>query len=250
MAVPFGESVLRGTVHGGQAQSIAQGMLDNARLHSVAFLWSGLEEYYDTALNRANVVLFDIRRLLSLQLTPDTTATKFISDFLDCLQRLRKNNARLSDDTDTLRALLLVAIQDNDFEVVRDSIFDKPDIGKDTIFTELREHETSLMMNDQESNIGGDSTTSSSGYSHCVQQTQFPGTHDRPAEKAASSSQKWNIPKFPDSWRQIGFWGIFVQATFVLASGCPQGPLPDSVIQRVRYSSRALHSEQRKVKRG
>ncbi len=122
--VSVGESVfyaLRGAVHGGQAQSIAQGMLDDARLDSVA-LWSGLEEHYDTALNRANVVLFDIRRLLSLRLTPDTTATKFISDFRDCLQRLRKNNARISDDTDTLRALLLVAIQDDDFEIVRDSI--------------------------------------------------------------------------------------------------------------------------------
>ena len=201
--VSVGESVfyaLRGAVHGGQAQSIAQGMLDDARLDSVA-LWSGLEEYYDTALNRANVVLFDIRRLLSLRLTPDTTATKFISDFRDCLQRLRKNNARTSDDTDTLQALLLVAIQDDDFEIVRDSIVHKPDMGKDTILTELRERETSLMMKDQASNMGGDGATSSSRYSRRVQQTQSPGTHGRSAENAASSSQKWNIPKFPDSWR-------------------------------------------------
>jgi hypothetical protein len=158
-------------------------------------------KYYDTALNRANVVLFDIRRLLSLRLTPDTTATKFISDFRDCLQRLRKNNARISDDTDTLRALLLVAIQDDDFEIVRDSIVHKPDMGEDTILTELRERETSLMMKDQASNIGGDGATSSSRYSRRVQQTQSPGTHGRSAENTASSSQKWNIPKFPDSWR-------------------------------------------------
>ncbi|KAI2490879.1 hypothetical protein MHU86_23702 [Fragilaria crotonensis] len=51
---------LRGAVHGGQAQSIAQGMLDDKRLDPTA-LWNGLESYYDTALNRANVVLFDIR---------------------------------------------------------------------------------------------------------------------------------------------------------------------------------------------
>ncbi len=198
--VSVGESVLRGAVYGGQAQSVAQGMLDDARLDSVA-MWSGLGEYYDTALNRANVVHFDIRRLLSLQLTPDTTDTKFISDFRDCLQRLRKNNARLSDDTDTLRAFLLVAIQDDNFEIVRDSIVHKPDIGKDTILTELCECETSLIMKDQASYIGDDGTTLSLGYSHRVQQTQFPGTHDRPVENAASSSQKWSIPKFPDSWR-------------------------------------------------
>jgi hypothetical protein len=201
--VSVGESVfyaLRGAVHGGQAQSIAQGMLDDSRLDSVA-LWSGLEEYYDTALNRANVVLFDIRRLLSLRLTPDTTATKFISDFRDCLQRLRKNNARISDDTDTLRALLLVAIQDDDFEIVRDSIVHKPDMGEDTILTELRERETSLMMKDQASHIGGDGGTSSSRYSRRVQQTQSPGTPGKSGETNASSSQKWNIPKYPDSWR-------------------------------------------------
>jgi hypothetical protein len=89
---------------------------------------------------------------------PDTTATKFISDFRDCLQRLRKNNARISDDTAALRALLLVAIKD-DFEIVRDSIVHKRDMCEDTILTELCEHETSLKMKDQASNIGGDSRT-------------------------------------------------------------------------------------------
>ena len=38
---------LRGAIHSNQAQSIAQGMLDDSRLDSVA-MWSGLEEYYGT----------------------------------------------------------------------------------------------------------------------------------------------------------------------------------------------------------
>jgi hypothetical protein len=146
---------LRGAVHGGQAQSIAQGMLDDKTLDPAA-LWTRLEEYYDTALNRANVVLFDIRRLLNLRLTPDSTASKFISDYRNCLQRLRKNNARLSEDSDTLRALLLVSIQDNEFEMVRDSIVHKPTSTVDMILTEIRERETSLMLKDQASNVGGD----------------------------------------------------------------------------------------------
>lgn len=61
---------LRGAVHGGQAQSIAQAMLDDKQLVP-APLWSALEGYYNTALNRANVVLFDIRRLLNIRLDPD-----------------------------------------------------------------------------------------------------------------------------------------------------------------------------------
>ncbi len=197
-----GESVfyaLRGAVHGGQAQSIAQGMLDETRLDSVA-LWSGLEDYYDTALNRANVVLFDIRRLLSLRLDPDTTATKFISDFRFCLQRLRKNNARISDDTDTLRALLLVAIQDDDFEMVRDSIVHKPGSGVETILTEIRERETSLVMKDQASKLGGDGTTPNTRYSRRVTQTPS-GPQNRSGDQRDNTPQKWNIPKFPDTWK-------------------------------------------------
>ena len=51
---------LQGAVHGGQARSIAQQMLDDKNLDP-SILWSALETYYDTALNRDNVVLFDTR---------------------------------------------------------------------------------------------------------------------------------------------------------------------------------------------
>ena len=143
---------LRGAVHGGQAQSMAQGMLDKKRLDPTT-LWSALESYYDTALNCANVVLFDIRCLINIRLDPDNTATKFISEYRECLQRLRKNNARLAYDNDTLRALHLVAIQDDDFEMVRDSIVHKPDSTVNHILTELCERKTSLMMKDQSRRI-------------------------------------------------------------------------------------------------
>ncbi len=57
----IGESVfylLRTAVHGGQAQSIAQAMVDDDKLNPVTSR-SDLTAYYDTAINRANVVLFD-----------------------------------------------------------------------------------------------------------------------------------------------------------------------------------------------
>ncbi len=84
-----------------QAQWIAQGMLDDKRLDP-APLWPILEDCYNRSLNLANVVLFDIPRLLNLRLDPDTTATKFISDFRYCLHRLCKNNACLLEDYYTL----------------------------------------------------------------------------------------------------------------------------------------------------
>ena len=185
---------LRGAVHGGQAQSIAQGMLDDKQLDP-ASLWSDLEDYYNTALNRANVVLFDICCLLNLRLDPNTTATKFISDFCDCLQRLRKNNARLSEDNDTLRALLLVAIQDDDnFEMVWDSIVHKPESTVDMILTEIQERETSLMMKDQASNIGGDGANATR-FTRRIQGSSAVKSSD-------ASSKKWSIPRYPDSWKK------------------------------------------------
>jgi hypothetical protein len=191
---------LRGAVRGGQAQSIAQTMVDEKKLDPSA-LWMALEEYYDTALNRANVVLFDIRRLLHLRLDPDGTASKFISDYRDCLQRLRKNNARLAEDTDTLRALLLVSIQDDGFEMVRDSIVHKPDLSIESILTELRERETSLMMKDQAaSGVTGDGSTRSS---RRVQHSAPSTKSGKPSDSANGySERKWSIPRYPDSWKK------------------------------------------------
>lgn len=191
---------LRAAVHGGQAQSIAQAMLDENRLDPVE-LWSALAAYYDTALNRANVVLFDVRRLLSIRLDPDVSGSKFVSDFRDCLQRLRKNNARLAEDSDTLRALLLVAIQDDAFEMVRDSIVHKPGMSVETILTEIRERETSLYMKDQASGVSGDGTATR--FSRRTAQSSTSSQQRSSTESSSSQlgSRKWNIPKYPDNWR-------------------------------------------------
>lgn len=53
----------------------------------------------------------------------------------------------------------MVAIQDDDFEMVRDSIVHKPYLSVESILTELRERETSLMMRDQASRLGGDGSS-------------------------------------------------------------------------------------------
>ncbi len=186
-----------------------------------------MEVYYDTALNRANVVLFDIRRLLSIRLDSDTTASKFISDFRNCLQRLRKNNARLSEDTDTLRALLLVAIQDDDFEMVHDSIVHKPESGVETILTEIRERETSLMMKDQASKMGCDGVNSSTRYSRRVNHSSS-GTQNSSGENNNPTSQKWIIPKYPDSWKSV-FGGYLFKLLVSWRSDAHKGKTQDKL---------------------
>ena len=199
--------ILRTAVHGGQAQSIAQAMVDDNTLDPVA-LWSGLEDYYDTAVNRANVVLFDVRRLLSIRLDPDVTGSSFVSDFRDCLQRLRKNKATLAEDKDTLRALLLVAIQDDAFESVRDAIVQHPDKTVEAILTDIREKETVLNIKDQASSVSGDGTASSRTSRRSVSFSSGSNQKQRSSATAAggdsgttSFKNKWNVPKFPDTWR-------------------------------------------------
>ena len=241
----IGESLfyaLRGAVHGGQAQSIAQGMLDEKRLDPVA-LWSAVEAYYDTALNRANVVLFDFRRLLSIRLDPDTTATKFISDFRDCLQRLRKNNSRIAEDTDALRTLLLVAIQDDDFEMVRDSIVHKPGNGVETILTEIRERETSLMMKDAGPTLGGDGS-GTTRYSRRTGQSSSRGQMSTTGgTNSNSTTRKWYIPKFPDTWKQaIGgsFFKLLIEWRTEAHKGKTQAQLNDhfaTVVESVKQGA-------------
>jgi hypothetical protein len=195
--------ILRTAVHGGQAQSIAQAMVDNDNTDPVA-LWEGLETYYDTAVNRANVVLFDVRRLLNIRLDPDVSGSSFVSDFRDCLQRLRKNKAKLAEDKDTLRALLLVAIQDDAFETVRDAIVQQPDKSVEAILTDIREKETVLNIKDQASSVSGDGTSNLRTSRRSVSflsNSSPPQRHSSCGESGPSTIKKWNIPKFPDAWQ-------------------------------------------------
>ena len=205
----IGQSVfylLRTAVHGGQAQSIAQSMVDDNALDPVA-LWSGLEEYYDTAVNRANVVLFDVRRLLSIRLDPDVTGSSFVSDFRDCLQRLRKNKAKLVEDKDTLRALLLVAIQDDAFETVRDAILQQPDKTVEAILSDIREKEMVLNIKDQASNVSGDGNATwrtsrrTVSFSPGSNQKQRTSAGAGGGDSGTTQSKKWHVPKFPETWQ-------------------------------------------------
>jgi hypothetical protein len=227
----FGQSVfylIRAAVHGGQAQSIAQAMVDDEMFDPVK-LWIGLGAYYDTAVNRANVVLFDVRKILNLRLDPDVSGSSFVSDFRDCLQRLRKHKAKLADDTDTLRAFLLVAIQDDAFETIRDSIVQKPKSTIDDILTEIREREATLNLKDHHaSNTNGDGAT---GSRHSRRSVKFAsGTSSGTTRTGESNAKKWSIPKFPDTWRSIfgsSFFKLMIEWRSAAHQGKTQAQLND-----------------------
>jgi hypothetical protein len=202
---------LRGAVHGGLARWIAQGILDEKSLDPMK-LWTSLEEYYNTSSNRAKVVLLDTYRLLKLRLDGSNTASEFISKFRIILKRLRKNDAKIARDFDTLRAFLLDAFHDEEFEWVRDLIIQKHDSSIESILTEICVREMSLMRKDQASKVSGDGTldtrysrqTSQQGH---TSRSSAKGIHSRSNDDANSSYPsdagvtKWIIPKFPNSWR-------------------------------------------------
>lgn len=64
------------------------------------------------------------------------------------MQCLRKNKAKVADDDQTLRALLLVVIQDELFESVRDNIIKNPMRSVDELLGNISEKDISLQMKD------------------------------------------------------------------------------------------------------
>jgi hypothetical protein len=99
----------------------------------------------------------------------------------------------LAEDTDTLRALLLVAIQDDQFETIRDNIVHKPMLSIEDILEDIREHDNSMQMKDGACNITGDGTTLSG------RQTATREPH----QKCVIFGECWNIPFFLESWNQV-----------------------------------------------
>jgi len=191
---------LRASIHGGNARSLATALYDKG-IRDPFRLWSDMQAYYDTSINRANVVLFEVKKLLNLRLDPDVAPTSFIADFKECLLRLEKNKAKISEDTDTLRALLLVAIQDDQFETVRDSIVHEPTRNVEDILKDIRERDTSMQMKDGARGLTGDG-------SFAARRTGFErGGGDgrnvswqKPLINKKGRGPGWKIPEFPKGW--------------------------------------------------
>ncbi len=78
------------------------------------WLWSDIVAYYDTDINQANIILFDVK----------------------CL------------DMDPTHALLLVTIKDNQFEMVCVNIVHKLTVSIDEILKDIHKHDTSMQMKD------------------------------------------------------------------------------------------------------
>jgi hypothetical protein len=149
---------IHSSLQGGDVHSLVMALYD-AKTLDPFWLWSDIVAYYDTDINWTNNILFDVKCLLNLRLDPDVTPTSFIANFKECLLCLQKHNAKLAEDTDTLHALLLVAIQDDQFEMIHDNIVHKPTLSIDEILKDICERNTSMQMKDGAHNSAGDGTS-------------------------------------------------------------------------------------------
>ena len=71
---------LRAALQGGTASTLSTALYDEKK-YDPSVLWKSIEAWYNTAVNWANVILFEVKRLLNLRLDADTLPTRFISDF-------------------------------------------------------------------------------------------------------------------------------------------------------------------------
>ena len=193
---------LRRATMNGLAKHVSEDLI-NQKIYNPTNLWSNIEKYYDVNVNKANVILYEIKRLLALELNTSMTATKFISDYKDCLTRLRKVKAKIAVDNETLRALLLLAIQDPNFDTVRDEILKSPNKLIEDLLADLRERDSSLAIRDSTHNeINGD------GLSYSRRSVAFDkDTKDKNTNH--DDKKEWKIPFFPNGWRDAMGQKIF-----------------------------------------
>ena len=186
---------LRGALADGLARNHAQSMYDEGNFNP-RDLWLDLSAYYDTPVNRANINVYEIRRLFSLVLDESTTPTKFIADMRNCLQRLKAHKATIGEDADTLRAFLLIAIQDDDFDSIRDSILESPGKSIEDLLGEIRTKEASLQIKQfGPKGLKSDGTMTS-------RRSQSSSTGRKGGVAEAIRKGQWVIPTFPHGWKQ------------------------------------------------
>ena len=194
---------LRRATMNGLAKHVSEDLM-NLKIYNPIDLWSNIEKYYDVNVNKANVILYEIKRLLALELNTSMTATKFISDYKDCLTRLRKVKAKIANDNETLRALLLLAIQDPNFDTVRDEILKSPNKSIEDLLTDLRERDSSLAIRDSTHNeISGD------GLSYSRRSVAFDKGSKYSKNTNTDDKKEWKIPFFPHGWRDAMGQKIF-----------------------------------------
>ena len=173
--------------------------LDQAKTHDAYKLWEALEQAYSGALDKANTIVYRIRDLMSLRLEPGVTPQQFVNNYKTNILRLKSVNSSLANDQDFLRACLLIAIQDDDFDKVREEIVTDTSKSANEILENLLIRESSLHLKDSGADDGD--TTRSARKVTFSKSTNKKYNGSGSNDYRSGSNTAWKVPFFPSSWK-------------------------------------------------
>ena len=155
-----------------------------------------LRTHFDTSLTKSNILLTELLVLLNLRLDAGTDPNEFIKDYRASLLKLTKSDSPVATDKDFHRAILLMSLQDDSYETVRDEILSSPEKTVEEHLAAIRQRYQSLDIKDGHS-LGGDGITSRRTSVH---QSKKGGPSRK---KGPPNSTARDLPKFPPSWRKV-----------------------------------------------
>lgn len=211
---------LRAATEQGHAASLAKEM-DYEKLYDPYVLWQKLTAEYDTEANKMNIALYLVRHLYEMKLDCSTTPSKFRSEFNDLWLQLKQANPNLATESDFIRPVMLMAIQDDDYNIVREKIIAEPNKTVAEFLSDIRDRESILRS------INGEVIKPIDGSSpdgiRSRRTTHSSNPRDKKAGSSSSNGQRgsskssqgesqsgpWNIPTFPGSWKPMVGNGVF-----------------------------------------
>lgn len=156
-------------------------------------LWNKVEEYYNTPLNKTLTLISQMRRLMDLRLDGNTSPTSFITDWKDAVLKISEVNPDIGSNHHLLRAMLFVAMSDEEYNPVRDDMI--KDDSKDyyQILQAIREREEMLTGRDRLQALSSQHDGIRSRRSQTTSPPQSDGSGPAP-------DGRWYIPLFPKAW--------------------------------------------------
>ena len=210
---------LRAATEQGHASSLAKEM-DYEKLYDPYVLWQKLSAEYDTETNKMNIALYLVRHLYEMKLDCSTTPSKFRSEFNDLWLQLKQANPNLAVEADFIRPVMLMAIQDDDYNIVREKIIAEPNKTVTEFLTDIRDRESILRS------LNGEVIKPIDGANpEGIRSRRATHSNPRDSSKKAGSSSNgqrnpnrssqgeasgpWNIPLFPNTWKNMVGKGVF-----------------------------------------
>jgi hypothetical protein len=209
---------LRAATEQGHAASLAKEM-DYEKLYDPYVLWQKLSAEYDTEANKMNIALYLVRHLYEMKLDSSTTPSKFRSEFNDLWLQLKQANPILAVEADFIRPVMLMAIQDDDYNIAREKIIAEPNKTVTEFLTDIRDRESILRSLNGEvikpidgsnpEGIRSRRTTHSNPRDSKKAGSSSNGQRNSNRSSQGESSGPWNIPLFPNSWKSMVGKGVF-----------------------------------------